>query len=506
MLADDAVLDELEARGLLVAEVIDDGTIDLDVSHSVYADVLHDALSAPRLRVLRRQVVHVAARTMPGGPRDAVRLAILRLEAGEPVDPLTLRTAATAVLWNAGHLLAESLSPTAHSQLVPLGSEGGVALRLARAAWEQSGDIASGTELAVTYAWVGDVDKAAEVLATLEATATDDEELARIAKRARHLAVLGPRTPRRGRCRVAQRGTRMPIDRRQRAPSRAGKRARAGIALNIAHPTEALTLSEEVIAEGPDDLATARARPTIAAALAMTGRADEALAFVDTYLPRAFEQLDTSPLIAVQLLTARNGALMRLGPRRREPRARRSVSGGRAGRRIDRRHRRVRELGRSGPPRVRRRAGRTAAPHRIGGAVRRARPAGLAPVGVVHDGAGERVGRRSRGGASGTGRRRDDPAHPALLRLRSPSRTRAPGHRRAADARRDRRDCRGRRLGDHCRHARRGRDRMARVGAHRPRRTQRRSVDGAHPANGQPVRRRLAAIMPTRRPAAMPRR
>ena len=45
----------------------------------------------------------------------------------------------------------------------------------------------------------------------------------------------------------------------------------------------------------------------------MSGRCDEALAFVDQYLPTAFEQLDTSPLIAVQLLTARNGAFMRLG-------------------------------------------------------------------------------------------------------------------------------------------------------------------------------------------------
>ena len=180
MLADDNVLDELEARGLLVAQVID-GTIDLDVSHSVYADVLRDALSAPRLRILRRQLVHVTARTMPGGPRDAVRLAILRLEAGEPVDPVTLRTAATAVLWHAGHLLAESLSETGRSRSLPLGSEGGVALRLALAAWEQTGDLTSGIELAVTYAWLGQSDKAAAILETIEANASDDEERARIA-------------------------------------------------------------------------------------------------------------------------------------------------------------------------------------------------------------------------------------------------------------------------------------------------------------------------------------
>ena len=72
-------------------------------------------------------------------------------------------------------------------------------------------------------------------------------------------------------------------------------------------------MSQAVIEQGPDDIATTRARTTVAAALAMLGRCDEALTFVDTYLPTAFEQLDTSPLIAVQLLTARNGAFMRLG-------------------------------------------------------------------------------------------------------------------------------------------------------------------------------------------------
>lgn len=312
VLADDAVLDELEARGLLVAEVIDGGAIDLDVSHSAYADVLRDALSAPRLRVLRRQLVHVAARTMTDGPRDAVRLAILRLEAGEPVDPMTLRTAATAVLWNAGHLLAESLSPIARSQPVPLGSEGGVALRLARAAWEQSGDIASGADLAVTYAWLGEVDKAADVLEIIEAKATNDEELARIASARATLLFWGLGRPDDAVAvlRTAENECRSIAD---SVHHRELRRARAGIALNVAEPARALALSEDVIATGPDDLASARARPTIAAALAMTGRCDDALSVVDKYLPRAFEQLDTSPLIAVQLLTARNGALMRLG-------------------------------------------------------------------------------------------------------------------------------------------------------------------------------------------------
>ena len=68
VLADDAVLDELEARGLLVAEVID-GTIDLDVSHSVYADVLRDALQ-------RAAATHSPAPTRPRHcPHDARRTA-----------------------------------------------------------------------------------------------------------------------------------------------------------------------------------------------------------------------------------------------------------------------------------------------------------------------------------------------------------------------------------------------------------------------------------------------
>ena len=311
VLADDHVIDELEARGLLAAEV-NDGAIDLDVSHSVYADVLRDALSAPKLRDLRRQLVRVASRTMTGGPRDAVRLAILRLEAGEPVDPMTLRSAATAVLWNAGHLLAESLSETVSAQPVPLGSEGGVALRLARAAWEQSGDIQSGIELSVVYAWTGQVDNAALLLETVEARAANEEERAEIAAARATLLFWGLGRPEDAIAvlRDAEAECRSIVG---TASHRELARARAGIALNTARPRQALEISEAIIAAGPDDLAAARARPTIAAALAMIGRCEDALAFVDMFLPAAIEQLDTSPLIAVQLLTARNGALMRLG-------------------------------------------------------------------------------------------------------------------------------------------------------------------------------------------------
>jgi DNA-binding NarL/FixJ family response regulator len=309
--ADDNVIDELEARGLLVAEVVD-GTIDLDVSHSVYADVLLAALSAHRLRTLRRQLVHVTARTMMRGPRDAVRLAILRLEAGETVDPVTLRTAATAALWHAGHLLAESLSDSARSQSLPLGSEGGIALRLARAAWEQSGDIESGIELAVTYAWIGQTDNAAALLETIESQATHDEDRARIANARSTLLFWGMGRPDDAMAvlRDAEAACRSIAD---SSAHRELTRARAGIALNVARPREAFEVSRELIENGPADLATTRARTTVAAALAMLGRCDEALTFVDTYLPTAFEQLDTSPLIAVQLLTARNGAFMRLG-------------------------------------------------------------------------------------------------------------------------------------------------------------------------------------------------
>ena len=241
-----------------------------------------------------------------------MRLAILRLEAGEPVDPMTLRSAATAVLWNAGHLLAESLSQTVSAQPVPLGSEGGVALRLARAAWEQSGDIPSGIELSVVYAWIGQVDNAALILETVEARAANEEERAEIAAARATLLFWGLGRPAdaiavlqdaEAECRSIV-GT---------ASHRELARARAGIELNIARPHQALEISEAIIAAGPDDLATARARPTIAAALAMIGRCDDALSFVDTFLPAAIEQLDTSPLIAGQLLTARNGALMRLG-------------------------------------------------------------------------------------------------------------------------------------------------------------------------------------------------
>ena len=156
---------------------------------------------------------------MPGGPRDVVRLAILRLEAGETVDPVTLRSAATAVLWHAGHLLAESLSESGRSQPLPLGSEGGVALRLARAAWEQAGDVASGIELAVTYAWLGQADKAAALLETIEAKATGDEERARIASARATLLFWGLGRPDDAIAVLRAAEAASGVDRRERRPS-----------------------------------------------------------------------------------------------------------------------------------------------------------------------------------------------------------------------------------------------------------------------------------------------
>jgi DNA-binding CsgD family transcriptional regulator len=311
VLAGDDALDALEERGLLVAEVID-GVVDLSVSHSVYADVLRNALRGPRLRVLRRQIVRVTARTTPGRSLDAVRLAILRLEAGETVDPVTLRTAASAVLWHAGRLLAENVATTARSLPLPLGSEGGVALRLARAAWRQTGDVTSGIDLAVTYAWLGLVDDAEQLLLTLEGRAVEDDERARIATARATLLFWGLGRPAEAIAvlRAAEDACRAIAD---NVSHRELRRARAGIELNVARPGEALALSQEVIDTGPDDLASARAQPAVAAALAMMGRCEEALAVVDEHLPRAFERLDSSPLMAVQLMTARNRALVGLG-------------------------------------------------------------------------------------------------------------------------------------------------------------------------------------------------
>ena len=144
---------------------------------------------------------------MSGGPRDAVRPAILRLEAGEPVDPVTLRTAATAMLWHAGHLLAESLSESGRSQPVPLGSEGGVALRSPVRRGEQAGDITSGIELAVTYAWLGQADKAAAIAGDARDEGDRRRGTGADRERAVDVALLGPGPTRRtrSRCRATRR-------------------------------------------------------------------------------------------------------------------------------------------------------------------------------------------------------------------------------------------------------------------------------------------------------------
>ena len=113
-LVDLDAFERLEAAGLI--EVIDDGGGPLAaLAHPLYGEAVRAAMPAVRRRKVRSIVADAVEAAGMSRPGDLVRVATLRLDAGQPVDPDLLTTAARRA-YNANDLeLAVRLATAARS-------------------------------------------------------------------------------------------------------------------------------------------------------------------------------------------------------------------------------------------------------------------------------------------------------------------------------------------------------------------------------------------------------
>ena len=313
--SDDAVA-RLETRGLISVDQ-SSGRVEIDIAHPVHAKVVRDEMPSLATRAVRRNLADALTRNGSIHESDRIRLACWSLEDGHDVDPVTLSLAADAALWHIGHAIADRLgeilpnNATARS-IPPLsGSTAGLAVRLARAAWEAGGGIAAGAALATTLAWTGATDEAERVLAQLQEDAPPGDDRLRIALALARLRFWGQQRPDDAIAELmaADRGSRPDDDPVLREEVLIDQ---AGIDFNIGRPELGLDLIVMAAERRGLELHESPGAPTAAGCLTMLGREADALELIDLALTEAARP-GWSDLAVPQLLLARVGALARMG-------------------------------------------------------------------------------------------------------------------------------------------------------------------------------------------------
>jgi DNA-binding CsgD family transcriptional regulator len=310
----------LVARGL-VNEHDDGADPTLSLAHPVYDVVLRDRMTAGHTRALRRRLLEVLTAAVDIGPRAAVRIATLRLDQGVDVDAAQLVVAARYAQAAFPQALAERLpadadpvddltSGVASPSTRPSTHDLAVAERLARAAWDADRSLTAGLSLTTVLVARGRGADAASLTDELGARATTAEERVQVAlaRAALDFWVLGRAGAATGILDAAEgeAGDAAALGRL--------RRLRAGIALNVGrvHDAAALAASLADAGDEPTPLA-AMAAATGAAALALGGRPDEAIALTERFLPLVLSHADEIPEVVGQLMLGRFFAARVLG-------------------------------------------------------------------------------------------------------------------------------------------------------------------------------------------------
>jgi DNA-binding CsgD family transcriptional regulator/tetratricopeptide (TPR) repeat protein len=306
----------LEARGLI--RIDPSGVNDeIAIAHPVHAKVVRDEMPSLAARAVRHNLAEALSRNGTLRESDRIRLACWSLEDGHEVDPMTLSLAADAALWHIGHAIADRLgeilpnTPATRAAPPLSGSTAGLAVRLARAAWEGGGGIAAGAALATTLAWTGATDEAERVLAQLQEKAPPGDDQLRIALALARVRFWGQQRPDDAIAELdaADAGSGPDDDPRLREEVLIDH---AGIELNVGRPARALELTQRAARQRGIQLHESAGAPCAAASLALLGRSADALELIDLALPESSAP-GWSELAVPQLLLARVGALARMG-------------------------------------------------------------------------------------------------------------------------------------------------------------------------------------------------
>ncbi len=311
-----AALGRLEGRGLVTVTGTPSASV-VTIAHPVHAEVVRSGLPALQARSICRNLAGAIERLGAHRPSDQLRLARWSMEAGIPLNTVTLRRAADATLWHIGEAIADRIQevlPGVAGRAVPVMAygpdpEGG--LRMARAAWEGGGGVEAGTSLAVALCWTGATSEAAMVLEQLHRGVLGSDDRLRVAVALAHVQFWGEHDPEAAVATLARAISDETTDADEvlRAEVRG---AWAGIDLNVGRPREAVERSRQAASLEGCELRASTSAPTAAAGLSMSGRCREAIELVDAALPFALEGRG-HPLAAAQLLLTRCVSLMRLG-------------------------------------------------------------------------------------------------------------------------------------------------------------------------------------------------
>jgi len=279
----------LETRGLVTAGR-SGRRLEVRVAHHLHAEVMRGRMPLLQQRAVWRTLADALDRTPARRAIDKIRAACWSLEAGLEVDPVTLTLGAHA------SLLGQSLSARLGEILPGLGPSRqttssvprnlGLAVRLARAAYEKGHTIPEGAALAWTLAWSGDVEGAEAILKELTGRATSADDGLR-------LAIALGRTRFWGRYQVEE-ATSVLLDAAENAPTDCAPellaqvyQGLAEIEMHIGHPALALDHAHKMAAVLGVEVSECSAAAFAAPCLGYLGRYGEALTLVDRALPTA---------------------------------------------------------------------------------------------------------------------------------------------------------------------------------------------------------------------------
>jgi DNA-binding NarL/FixJ family response regulator len=315
-LATVAAVEGLEQRGLLVS-AHSGRRLEVAIAHPLHSEVLRGTLPTLRQRAIRQNLVDALRAGPARRSEDKVRIACWSIESGLDVDPMTLAMGSGASMFVIGHSVSARLGeimPCREPAPVPGGpvmrQDHELAIRLADAAYERTGDLREGFALATALGWVGETARAEGVLAELAERVEDPDDRLRLAIARGWIGFW---------CRYDAAGaTQVLTDALDAAVPGSDPilldelhQEMAGIALNTARPSGALRHAQDAAAARGVDLAASKAASPAAAALNYLGRCGEAIALVDRAVPIA--QAEGHPLAVAMLLFAKAAAQSRRG-------------------------------------------------------------------------------------------------------------------------------------------------------------------------------------------------
>jgi DNA-binding NarL/FixJ family response regulator len=309
-------VEQLETRGLVRTERLG-RRFEVAIAAPLHAEVLRGRIPALQQRSIRRNLVDSLVAAGARRATDSVRIACWSIESGLDVDPLTLDLGAQAALFGIGHAISsriQEILPDHGSDLSsgpPVRHDLDLAVRLAQTAYDQGGGVVAGVRLATALAWSGATVRAERVLAELADKAGEIDDRLRLALALGWVrfwgrfdvstAIAGLRDAANAAAQDSKHDPLLLADIYQEL---------AGIALNTAHPAEALDYARQAAVAQGVELSQCRAAAAAAAALLYLGRCGEAIALVDEALPAAQA---SGNLVVAQLLFAKAGALSGAG-------------------------------------------------------------------------------------------------------------------------------------------------------------------------------------------------